>query len=244
MKNDGMILMIRFWLTGLILAALLQACHLSSDVITPLPARPTAGAPTELPTLPSSTITPIPEELIANPKKELVNCRFGPGTMYAVIGEVHENQTTSVAGKNLQGTWWYVHDPGNPGGFCWVAADVIEVSGNVDALPIVQPPFSSVTNIDVTVDPNLIVVSCDAFPQVVYFTAEITVNGPALVTYRWEVSTGVSSTENAFVFDEAGTKTIQEFYRIASPNDYWIRLHALGPNDKSGEGKFRVACNP
>lgn len=235
--------MLRLWLTGLILAAFLQACNLSSDMTTPPRAHVTAGAPTIQPTLPPITSTPAPTELIASPKKELVNCRFGPGTMYAVIGEMETNQTARVAGKNSQSTWWYVHDIGNPGGFCWVAADVVDVSGNVDALSIVQPPITSVTNIDVMVDPNLIIVSCDAFPQVVYFTAEITVNGPALVTYRWEASTGVSSADNALIFDEAGTKTIQDFYRIASPNDYWIRLHAVGPNDKSGEGKFRVACN-
>jgi hypothetical protein len=235
--------MTRFWLTGLILAALLQACNLSSDVTPPL-AGPATGAPIELPPLHPSTITPAPKELIASPKNKLVNCRFGPGTVFAVIGEVNENQATRVDGKNSQGTWWYVHDPGNPGGFCWVAADFMNVNGNVDALPTVQPPLPSVTNIDVTVDPNLIVIPCDAFPQVVYFTAEITVNGPALVTYRWEVSTGISSADNSLVFDEAGTKAIQEFYRIVSPNDYWIRLHTLIPNDKSGEERFRVACNP
>ena len=244
-------------LVGLALAAALSACSLSPDSTTPLPAEPTTGSPTELQVQPSSTPPPlIPptdlptltatalEEVTAFAKEELVNCRFGPGTVYIVIGQLKEGQSARVVGRDAGSAWYYVHDPGNPDGFCWLAADVVEIEGNPEALAVVSPPAPSVTDITVGVEPNRMVVPCSQFPQVVYITAEVTTDGPALVTYRWEASTGVSSVDNAIAFEEAGTQTIQDYYQIGAPNDYWIGLHVLGPNDLSEQTNFRVICNP
>lgn len=245
----------RHWFVGLALAAALQACSLPADPTTPTLAGPTSGPPAELPTqrpemiptlplptdIPIITVTPGPP--IASPIKYPVNCRFGPGTVYSVVDEIKENQSARIAGRNEAGTWWYVRDPGNPGGFCWLAADLTEVTGDTSALSVIPPPVPFVTKIDLVVDPARMVIGCNQFPQNVFFSGEITVNGPALVTYRWEVSTGVSSMDNAIVFEEAGSKTIHDYYQIGSPNDYWIRLHILGPNDASEQAYFFVICN-
>jgi hypothetical protein len=161
-----------------------------------------------------------------------------------LVGELNVGQSARVTGKDEQGSWYYVEDPGNPGGYCWVAADFVEVTGNVNSLPTVLPPAASVTTISVSVEPARVVVSCDQFPQVVYVNADITTNGPTLVTYRWEVSTGVSSVDNALAFGEASTQTVRDFYQIASPNDYWISMHVLGPNDFSEKADFQVMCSP
>jgi len=244
----------RLCLAGLTLAAALLACNSN----TPHPPPPTTDSltdaqlqpsgtprPPSLPIdLPTYTPTPTPSIASARPKASLVNCRFGPGTVYSMVGELKEGQSASVAGINSQGTWYYIEDPGNPDGHCWVAADFVETTGNVQALPTVNPPPASVSKINVSMQQPRLVVACSQFPQVVYFSADITTNGPALVTYRWEVSTGVSSVNNAIAFEEASTQTISDYYQVASPNDYWISMHVLGPNDISEKADFQVSCNP
>lgn len=242
------VIRIRRWLFALALAAALQGCNTSRDSTTPLPAPPTTDTPFVQPQ-PSSTVTltPIPtrtpEALLGRVKLVLVNCRIGPGTVYGILNELEEGQSVRITGRNEQGTWYYVRDPGNPGGFCWLSAEVVEVSGDVSVLPVVPPPGPSVTNVNLVIEPDKLVVACDAFPQPVYMTAEITTDGPALVTYRWEASTGATSVDTVIAFEGAGTKVVRDYYLIAGPNDYWIRIHVLGPNDVSDQANFRVICN-
>lgn len=233
---------------ALALAAVLQGCNISRDFTTPLPAPPT-NETLIIQTQLSSTVTPTPmptrtpEALIGRVKLVLVNCRIGPGTVYGILNELEEGQSVRITGRNEQSTWYYVRDPGNPGGFCWVSAEVVEVSADVSALPVIPPPRPSVSSLKLVIQPDKLVVACDAFPQAVYMTAEITTDGPALVTYRWEASTGVTSVDNAIAFEEADTKIVQDYYLIAGPNDYWIRIHVLGPHEISDQARFRVICN-
>jgi len=244
-------------LVGLVLATALQACTFTSGTNSPPPAVPITGSPAALPVQPStipSTLQPaivslpsptsILEVVRARPRQAPVNCRLGPGTVYIVIGELQEYQAEEVAGRSEDATWYYIHHPGNPGGFCWVAAEVVEIEGNPEALPVVPPPVASVTDIGLTLEPTRILITCDKFPQLVYMTAQITTDGPALVTYRWEASTGAASVDNTIPFAEAGTQTIQEYYPIGSPNEYWIRLHVLGPNEKTQQVNFNASCTP
>jgi uncharacterized protein YraI len=244
----------RLWFAGLTSAAALLACNISA----PPPSAPTTHLPINTGAQPSSTVPPptLPFDLPTftptstptlaslHPKDAPVNCRFGPDTVYILVGELKSGQSAQISGKDPQGTWYYVEDPGNPGGNCWVSADFVEVTGNVDSLPVVPPPIPSVIEIGVSVNPARVVVPCSQFPQVIYVNADITTNGPTLVTYRWEVSTGVSSVNNTIAFEGASTQTISDFYKIASPNDYWIIMHVLSPNDISEKSDFQVNCNP
>jgi hypothetical protein len=127
---------------------------------------------------------------------------------------------------------------------CWVSAAVTETQGAVDQLPVIQSPLPRVTNVNLRVEPTHIVVACDQFPQTVFFEAEISVDGPTYMTWRWEVSTGVSSNDGLLVFEEAGTKVLNEYYQIAAPNEYWIQLHILTPNESVTQVTFPVSCTP
>ena len=200
--------------------------------------------------VPSSTPVPIPT-LTATPMvvtlritSELVNCRFGPGTAYVLVNELRENQSARVVGRNDASTWLYIRDPGNPGGYCWVSAGVTETQGEVDQLPVTPPPFVTVTDVSLRVEPNRIVVNCNQFPQTVFFEAQVTANGPTLLTWRWEVSTGVSSNDGTLVFEESGTQVINDYYQIGSPNAYWVKLHILTPNEVVEQVTFPVSCSP
>jgi len=160
------------------------------------------------------------------------------------MNEIRQGVSARVVGRNESSTWWYIRDPGNPNGMCWVAASVTEAQGAVEQLPVIQAPVPEVTKVNLRVEPARIVVNCDQFPQTAFFEAEITVNGPTYVTWRWEVSTGVSSTDGILVFEEAGTKLLNDYYQIAAPNQYWIQLHILTPNESVTQVTFPASCTP
>ena len=232
----------RVLLTGL-LSILLAACNLTAPKPTATPFSP--------PTVTSSPVftpTTIPTPTLANVtltiKDSLVNCRFGPGVGYALINELKQGVSARVIGRDELSTWWYIRDPGNPNGMCWVSAGVTETQGAVDQLPVVNAPIPEVTDVRLRVEPTRIVVNCSQFPQTVFFEAEVTVNGPTYMTWRWEASTGVSSTEGLLVFEEAGKKVLNDYYQIAAPNEYWIQLHILTPTESITQVAFPVSCTP
>lgn len=213
------------------------------------PAQPTS-TPTLTPFGPPATatvpVTSTPEavEVSMRITAERINCRFGPGTVYQTINEITGGKSLRALGRNEASTWWMVRDPGNPGGFCWVAAEVTEALGDTSKLTIMPLPFVTVIDVSLRVEPNRIVVNCSQFPQTVFFEAQITTNGPTLFTWQWEVSTGVTSDVGTMIFEEAGTQVINEYYQINTPNEYWVRLHVLTPNQQVEEVNFPVSCTP
>jgi hypothetical protein len=173
---------------------------------------------------------------------ELINCRFGPGTVYELVNELHAGQSARVVGRNESSTWWYIRDPGNPNGFCWVSASVAETQGAADQLPVVQSPAPKVIKASLRAEPDRIVVNCDQFPQTIFLEAEVTTDGPTFVTWRWEASTGVSSDNVILVFEESGMQVINDYYQIGAPNEYWVKLHIYTPNEIIKQVNIPVSC--
>ncbi|HNN14593.1 MAG TPA: hypothetical protein PKL78_13620 [Anaerolineales bacterium] len=228
-------------LAGLISIAL-GGCSLGA---TPLPPTPTLVPPTQaLPTLTPIPPTPTPAEVIVQVTAELVNCRLGPGTIYGTVNEIQQGKSLRAVGRNESSTWWYIKDPGNPAGFCWVSADVTDETGDTAPLSIIPAPAANVTDVVLRVEPSRIVVNCDQFPQTVFFEAQVTIDGPALFTWKWEASTGAISDMGTLIFEEAGTQVINEYYQINAPNEYWVKLHILTPSDHVEQVNFPVSCTP
>lgn len=228
-------------LAGCIFIAL-TGCNVGTTN-TPLPTLETATTPQPSFTpLPLPTLTPTAVIISAQVTAEIINCRLGPSTIFETVTEIQQGKTLRVTGRNDASTWFYVHDPGNPGNFCWVSSDVTQITSEANILPIIPPPVAMVTNIDLRVEPNRIVVACNQFPQTVFFEALITTNGPTLFTWKWEISTGVTSNVGTLVFQEAGTQAINEFYQINSANNYWVKLYVLTPNEMVEQVNFPVTC--
>jgi hypothetical protein len=164
--------------------------------------------------------------------------------VYEIIGGIKRDQFAQVAGRDATGTWWYIKDPGNPNGFCWVAVEAVTVEGETESIPIVAAPVATVTKLEVRTEPQRMTIACSEFPQVFVFIADITTNGPTVVTWRWEINTGEVSLEQTMIFESAGTKTAQEFYRVVTPNDYWVIARALTPNETSAQAYFFALCSP
>lgn len=248
-------------LTWIILAALvLTSCNLTVREPTATPPLPTLipasstpdpSTPTLLPIetlLALDTPTPVPTAtssiILAAPRDQPVNCRFGPEISYAIVGALIVGRQAEVIGKSVDAAWWYVRNPSDPSTNCWLSADFVAVTGNVDALPVVSPPEIGVTNIRVVVEPASRNVACGAFPQTVGALGQITVNGPTIVTWRWEASNGYTSTEQTLLFETEGTKEVSGFITVGSASDYWVNLHVLIPNEWSGGANFKITCLP
>jgi len=247
----------RFWIV--ILAVLLTSCNLTAvqETATPLSTPIPVLSPTSFPTptivpietlLARDTPTAIPTAtsrlILASPIDQPINCRFGPNVSYSITGALIVGRQAEVIGKSIDETWWYVKNPSDPSTNCWLSADFVSVVGNVEALPVVSPPEIGVTNIQVQVDPVLMNVGCAAFPQIVNLTAQITANGPTIITWKWETSAGDVFPEETLLFESEGTKEVRKILTVWSANEYWVNLHVLIPNDRSEGTIFKVTCVP
>jgi len=242
-----------------VLALTASSCNLPGDraTETPLPA-PTAvipitsaSTPTPVPleTLlaiepPTVTPTSTPGVTLASPQNQPVNCRFGPGVQYGIAGALNPGRQAEMIGRNEDSSWWYVRNPSDPSTLCWLSATVTDTVGNVQSLPVVEPPQIGVTSVVVSVDPPFIHIACDALPQTFNLSAQITTNGPSIVVWRWETSAGKSSSEKDLLFEEGGTKTVQDFFQVEAVNNYWIHVRTLQPNVVIGEANFKITCTP
>jgi hypothetical protein len=250
----------------LLVLVTISSCNLpaSTPIPTETPSPPSLSQPTvDIPVTGVSTSTPVPIEtlvdavlfptttptstpstVLASPRDQPVNCRFGPDVAYAVVGALIVGRQAEVIGKNIDITWIYVRNPSDPSISCWLFADLVNVSGNLEILPVVGPPEIMVTDIQVRIDPPTMNVACDAFPQSVIISADITTNGPLVVTWYWESSTGLVSDQKQILFEAGDTKTVQDYYQVPRSGDYYIRVRNVPPNSQVGEASFKAICTP
>ncbi len=193
---------------------------------------------------PTPTSTSTPSTVLASPRAQPVNCRFGPDIAYAVVGALILGRQAEVIGKNIDISWIYVRNPSDPSTSCWLFADLVNVQGNLEMLPVVGPPEIMVTDIQVRIDPPIMNVACDDFPQNIIISADITTNGPLVVTWYWESSTGAVSDPKEVLFEAGETKTVQDYYLVPQAGDYFIRVRNVPPNSQVGEATFKAICTP
>lgn len=224
----------------------LTACNFPSGRATQTP------APTPLPTgtrtaspRPTATFTATSSLSVAIALDAPVNCRSGPATSFTVIGELRPGRQAEVIGKSVDLAWWYVKNPSDPSTSCWLFADLVSIEGGVESLPVVSPPEVTVTGVTVSVEPPVMNVACNAFPRLVTVNVEISVSGPAVVTWRWEErSTGDISDEQSVLFEVGGTKTVQVLYQVRGARDYTMIVRTLQPNEQTGQTTFKAICTP
>jgi hypothetical protein len=112
----------------------------AADVIQAATATP-APPPTPTP-VPTATPTPVPSLRVTVP----ATVRAGPAADYAATGTLGAGALCALTGRNASFTWWQVSCPNGPTG--WLGNDVVMVSGNVQALPVVAvaaPPTPTPT---------------------------------------------------------------------------------------------------
>ena len=251
----------RFWIVAITALIGMSSCNLPASQTTATPA-PTLTPLLDTPTSSISTLTPVPSEtqvafepptlaptstpdvFLASPRDQPVNCRFGPGTSYVVIGALILGRQAEIIGRNQDFTWWYVRNPTDPSTSCWLSAGFVDVVGDVQSLPVVNPPVIMVTGVNVSIDPPVINVACDALPQTVIITAWITASGPSTVTWHWSSSAGVVSADKQVLFEVGDTKAVQDYYQVNRVSDYIVEVQTTLPNIMTGQASFKVVCTP
>jgi hypothetical protein len=189
-------------------------------------------------------IPPTPSVPMVTPNAVNVNCRSGPDLAYLPVSVLPFGGFTTVAGRTADSSWWYVQDPNNPAGFCWVAADVVTIAGPTAGIPVAVLPPAIADKVTVAVTTPGIVVCGASNP--VSFSGTISTNGTATVTYQWEITGAQASTTppQTLSFTGAGTQAVvgPAAYNVDCGN-YMVALHVTSPNDLSASKTFTVA-NP
>lgn len=241
----------------LVVSSLLLACNFptltrSARATETALARPPTTTPTVLlpspsPTAepsgtPTSTTVPTPSVPEVIPNAANVNCRSGPDVAYDSVAILVSGTTTEVAGRLADSSWWYVHDPSDPGSFCWIFSGVVTLLGPKGNIPVQAPPPAIANKVTVKVTvPSAI--TCGQ-PNPVEFSGTISTNGPATVQYQWEITGDKTDTTSAetLTFNNAGTQD------AASPGaynvdcgKYSITLHVISPNSIKASKDFKIA---
>ncbi len=104
---------------------------------TPLPTATDTPSPTPLPTLP-----PEPVVRVDDASTTRINLRAGPGTTYAVIGQLAPGDEAVVIGRNQATDWWQIDlEPAleveTP---AWVYAGLVGLTGSTGEIPLVEAP--------------------------------------------------------------------------------------------------------
>jgi hypothetical protein len=65
------------------------------------------------------------------------NCRYGPGQAYLYAHGMYEGDRAAIHGRNYSGNWLWIK-PENLDWHCWASDSVMEISGDVFTVVVVQ----------------------------------------------------------------------------------------------------------
>jgi len=93
------------------------------------------------PPLPTAAIKPTstPAPVTATTKQDMY-ILLGPGLNYPAAGTFLVNQVTNATGRSEANDWVQLGIPGKPGEFGWVPVQLVQLSGALSDLPVVEPP--------------------------------------------------------------------------------------------------------
>jgi len=123
----------------MLVAALILACNLpisSSPLAEDEPA-PTSPPILETPTQIPPTVTQCVPTITTNQDS---NVRNGPGQIYNKLGYLPQGASAPVAGKNGDGTWWYIQFAAGENGHGWISASIVTAACISETLAVVAAP--------------------------------------------------------------------------------------------------------
>lgn len=106
---------------------------------TPLPVNmggviPATATP---PNQPTATWTPQPTPAVQLQAIEFANVRAEPDTTAAQLGVIRTGENYPVTGQ--YGLWYQFQFPNTPGGVGWVFGELVTLSGDASAIPVLDP---------------------------------------------------------------------------------------------------------
>ena len=98
-------------------------------MLLPVLAAPAAAAPAAAADGPQLTV-----------KVATLNLRQGPGTNYPVVGKLTQGTQAAIIGRNAAGDWYQVRPTDGSTGWVTGAPTLVQVTGDLTAVPIVSAP--------------------------------------------------------------------------------------------------------
>ena len=105
-----------------------------ADQPTSAVAAPSPTTATEPSVTPEPTLGPLTAMATVD-----ANCRFGPATVYDVLGFLLTGESSLIVGRSDPAGWWVIENL-DAGGNCWIADSVVDISGDTSGVPVVAPP--------------------------------------------------------------------------------------------------------
>jgi hypothetical protein len=158
----------------------------STEIVKPEEAiSPTEPLPTALPTFtslaspapleddalvptPLSSVSPETTQFLASVLQQ-AHCRYGPGTAFLHAHDLYEGDRGIAEGRNASGSWLWIQ-PSGLDRHCWVAASVVQMSGEIKTLPVVESklPYSNLygppQNVQAYRDGSTVTITWDLLP--------------------------------------------------------------------------------
>ena len=95
------------------------------------------GSPPAAPAVLAQTTPPRPPYIKVD---YLTNVRQGPATTFDKVGELPAVSFAPLVGRTGTSDWWQIEFADGPEGKGWVSADVVELVGEIDDVPVVGAP--------------------------------------------------------------------------------------------------------
>lgn len=111
----------------------LEMLRLMGMTVVPITATPQA------PTTAAQATSTVPGVSISNAGNSPVNMRATPSLDGAEVGLLQPGESAVVIGRTADNTWYQIQVPTQPGQTAWVYATLVQVTGQVEGVPVVTP---------------------------------------------------------------------------------------------------------
>lgn len=148
------------------------------------------------------------------------NCRSGPSLEYDILSSLIEGQVAEITGRSVDGNWWQI-DPGIGGEICWIAGYIVETSGYLGGIAVVEAPPLPVKIITQTPTPT-VAPPVDTTPPIFYSTGvspdSILTDGTGCPGYERTI------TAAALAADEGGLNYVKAYWNIGGSESGQVSL--------------------
>lgn len=205
--------------------------------------------------LPAATATP--QGVVATITRAIQNVRSGPGLSYDVIGQLNQGEQVQVIGANTDFSWLVIQFRGQQG---WISRAILDTFGDLNTLPIVQPPPTPTPLPSPTVPPlpDIVIDSAFVTPSPIIpgtpFTVSITVRNagggnagqfaiaatfPPNNVYASAIVPGLAAGQSIIV-NLTGTLANTGYYSVAIVSDLNNEVQELNENNNTFNLSYTV----
>ena len=163
----------------------------------------------------TETHTPTPESARVHVTGNTF-CRSGPGSVYSQQAVLNMDEESEISAKDPTGNFWYINNPDQPTGKCWIWGNYATPEGNLAGLPVYTPPPTPTPTpgmaFSVSYDPPY--VESGDYAQVFFLientggipfqSVTITVEGMRTYAVSTPMPESVTSTSNSFTSSRSG----------------------------------------